>query len=237
MKNLLAYTNPSKSFATEEDKVMAKIQIDNALDLGWKREDIIIATDFGYEYSGIKSVLVEDKNPTTWNLTQGKIVAITGLFAKGLIEEGELYWFHDFDAFQFEPFLESELGLSGFDIGLTNSGREMINGGSFFFNHKAKDIFDWTMDRIYKDHSTDEQKSFAYLVTSGELNMKNRFKMMDHTYNLGVIGIDRFQENYALAQKPIRVAHFHPYKKHHLSLYRDMIPERMRVIFNKYGIR
>src|SRR5689334_17308152 len=120
MINLLAYTDPSKNFVTEEDKVMAKIQVDNALTLGWKREDILLATDFPYEYHGIKSVLVEDKNPITWNLTQGKIVAITELFAKGLIKEGELYWFHDFDAFQLEPFTEADLGLSGFDIGLTN---------------------------------------------------------------------------------------------------------------------
>lgn len=217
--------------------MMAKIQIDNALDLGWKREDILIATDFPYEYNGIKSVLVEDKNPITWNLTQGKIVAITDLFTKGLIKMGELYWFHDFDAFQLAPFSEADLGLSGFDIGLTNSGREMINGGSFFFNHKTRDIFDWTMDRIYKEHSEDEQKGFAHLVTTGELNMKNRYKLMDHTYNLGVVKIDRFQENYALAQKPIRVAHFHPHKRHHMNLFRDILPDRILKIFGNYGIR
>lgn len=241
MINLLTYTDPSKNFATEEDKVMAKIQIDNALDLGWKREDILIATDFPYEYNGIKSVLVEDNNPITWNLTQGKIVAITQLFKKGLIQKGKLYWFHDFDAFQLAPFTEEELGLSGFDIGLTNSGKEMINGGSFFFNYKTQDIFDWIMEKIYTirsdAHGFDEQMGFEQLVTTGELNMKNRYKLMDHTYNLGVIKAKQFQKNYTLAQKPIRVAHFHPYKRHHLDQFRGILPERLFKIFNKHGIR
>jgi len=232
MINLLAYTDPSKNFDGEEAKVMAKIQIDNALDLGWKREDILIATDFEYEYNGVKSVLVEDKNPVLWNLTQGKIVAITQLFAKNLIKEGQLYWFHDFDAFQLEPFSKGDLKLSDLDIGLTNSGRRMFNGGSFFFNHKARDIFDWTMDRIYKEH-LDEELSFAHLASTGELNMKNRYKLMDHTYNLG---IDNFPQNYESAQKPIRVAHFHPHKRRHMNLFRDILPQRFLKIFERYGI-
>ncbi|MBI2593032.1 hypothetical protein HYW44_00095 [Candidatus Daviesbacteria bacterium] len=232
MINLLCYTDPSKNFATEEDKVMAKIQIDNALDLGWKREDILIAADFEYEYNGVKSVAVEDKNPITWNLTQGKIVAITQLFAKGLIKQGQLYWFHDFDAFQLESFTEEELELSGFDMGLTDSTHRMFGGGSFFFNHKTKDIFDWTMNNIYQNHS-DEERSFEHLAKTNELNMKNRYKMLDHTYNLGV---DNFQRNYDMSQKPIRVAHFHPYKKHHVKLFRDILPERFKKIFRSHGI-
>lgn len=236
MINLLAYTDPSKNFVTDEDKVMAKIQIDNALELGWKREDILIATDFEYEYNGVRSVLIEDKNPITWNLTQGKIVAITQLFTKGLINKNELYWFHDFDAFQLTPFSEEDLGMSGFDIGLTNSGKEMINGGSFFFTFRTRDIFDWILEREYSHRPTDEQISFAHLVTTGELKMKNRSKLMDHTYNLGVIGPERFQQNYAQAQKPIRVAHFHPYKKHHLQLFAEILPKRLLKIFSQYGI-
>ena len=59
MKNLLVYVSPNKQF-DDEHKILAKIQIDNSLDLGWKKEDIILATNFDYEYRGIKSVIVDD---------------------------------------------------------------------------------------------------------------------------------------------------------------------------------
>jgi hypothetical protein len=88
------------------------------------------------------------------------------------------------------------------------------------------------MDRIYKENS-DEELSFAHLATTGELNMKSRYKLLDHTYNLGV---KDFSRNYSEAEKPIKVAHFHPYKKHHLNLFRDILPKRVKKIFAKHGI-
>ena len=42
MKNLLIYVNPRKDFG-EEEKIAIKIQIDNSLDLGWKKEVRIFA--------------------------------------------------------------------------------------------------------------------------------------------------------------------------------------------------
>lgn len=39
MKIILVYTGPPKQF-NEEHEVLAKIQIDNNLDLGWEKEDI-----------------------------------------------------------------------------------------------------------------------------------------------------------------------------------------------------
>ena len=44
MKNLLIYTGPNKKFDAETVK-FAKIQIDNSLDLGWKRENILLVID------------------------------------------------------------------------------------------------------------------------------------------------------------------------------------------------
>lgn len=41
MKNLLIYINLCKDF-DEETKILAKIQIDNSLDLEWEKEDIIL---------------------------------------------------------------------------------------------------------------------------------------------------------------------------------------------------
>lgn len=52
MKNLLIYTNADKEFS-EENKTLVKIHIDNSLELGWDRKDILLYTNFPYEYNGV----------------------------------------------------------------------------------------------------------------------------------------------------------------------------------------
>lgn len=58
MKKLLTYVSPKKGFY-EETKVTVKIQIDNSLDLGWKRE-------------GVQARNVSDKNFTPFFFLHGK---------------------------------------------------------------------------------------------------------------------------------------------------------------------
>ncbi|KKR28424.1 MAG: hypothetical protein UT61_C0050G0008 [Candidatus Woesebacteria bacterium GW2011_GWA1_39_8] len=60
MKNLLIYINPPKCFGDEE-KITVQIQIDNSLELGWKREDIIFVTNFSYEYNSIKAIKIDEE--------------------------------------------------------------------------------------------------------------------------------------------------------------------------------
>ena len=134
MKNLLIYTNSAKEFS-DENKTLVKLQIDNSLDLGWKREDILLFTNFPYEYNGVKSKIVSDKLDVEWDRTSNKIFVIKDLLEKGLLQQGELYWYHDFDAYQNEVITEEELGLNKEgQIGLTGYGyKNQINGGSFFF--------------------------------------------------------------------------------------------------------
>ena len=50
MKQLLIYIGPTDKF-DDEHEVLTKIQIDNSLDLGWKKEDILLVTNFPYEYN------------------------------------------------------------------------------------------------------------------------------------------------------------------------------------------
>lgn len=54
MKNLLIYIHPDRKFVGEsfssETDVLPKIQIENSLKLGWKKEDILLVTNFPYEY-------------------------------------------------------------------------------------------------------------------------------------------------------------------------------------------
>src|SRR5437763_1550816 len=114
MKNLLTYTGPKKKFG-KEDKVLAKIQIDNSLDLGWKREDILLATDFPFEYNGVKSLVIKDEIYYDFDLAASKLPVVIYLINQGVLDPGQLYWCHDFDAYELNKIDEAELSLENVD--------------------------------------------------------------------------------------------------------------------------
>ena len=122
MKNILIYINPEEKF-DKECEILVKIQIDNSLELGWKKEDIVLTTNFNYEYNGIKSLIIDGKYFYKPYPISNKITGVVGLFEMDIIKEGELYWSHDFDAFQLEPIIESEIEIGESEIGLCDYNR------------------------------------------------------------------------------------------------------------------
>ena len=227
MKNLLIYINPRKEFG-EEEKTAVKIQIDNSLDLGWKPEDILLVTNFDYEYNGVKSFVVGNENFCIFCPAASKINAIIDLFKQKLVQKGKIYWFHDLDAYQLINIEESELKLDcNTDMFLPDFGRLLRwSTGSIFFKESSQDIFKWTRDIAYK-YSTDEERALSILTgqdtrarsmsghiikgyTSKDIpgiaNINSRIKKANITYNFHSFNV---RSNYAAALKPIRVAHFH----------------------------
>lgn len=228
MKNLLIYINPVDKKFTAEHESLTRMQIDNSLSLGWKLRDILLVTNFDYEYRGIKAIVVNDYSVFDQNRST-KIPAINQLFADGIIKD-ELYWFHDHDAFQLVPF-EVELDV---DAGFTDHGwSKKWNAGSFFFTQKAKDIFLGIWEYM-NQRGTNEQDALTYMWQGNINGVNNRYKLMNIAYNIGIYYIDRNLKN---AELPIKVVHFHPHKKRHLNLFRQMLPQRLMTIFNKYGIK
>src|SRR5436190_6968 len=108
MKNLLIYTGPNKKFS-EEDSILARIQIDNSLDLGWRKEDIMLVTDFPFEYNGVKSLVIKDGLYYDFDKNANKALVALYLIDQKIIEPGELYWCHDFDAYELNKINEAEL--------------------------------------------------------------------------------------------------------------------------------
>lgn len=231
MKNLLVYINPRKNF-DEESRILAKIQIDNSLDLGWKIEDILFAANFPYEYKGIKSLIIPSESYCDYCPTATKMTAIVKLFENNLIEKGQLYWSHDLDVYQNEVITESELELEAADIGLTDKGRmPRWNGGSIFFKESSKDIFGWANEITYK-YKKDEERALMALAMNnilwvtetepestignrivptdipGAENINERIKKINISYNFRGWNI---RPCYEMAVKPIRVVHFHPF--------------------------
>lgn len=249
MKNLLTYTGPNKKF---DDKTLAlvRIQIDNSLDLGWKKNQIILVTDFPFEYNDVKSFVIEKDIYYPFDIAASKSLVLVYLLNHGLIENNELYWCHDIDAFENFPIKEAELGLENYDLGLTHySYKPQWQFGSVFFKEKAKDILE-LLDQSIKAHphsSRNNEKTLTHLIRYKAIK-DNRFKRMNVTYNIMKRYIERI---YPEAKKPLRVLHFNPPDKDALmthtalemfmygknSLRIPLMDARLIRIFNYHGIK
>lgn len=202
MKNLLVYIHPNKYFDVETD-TLARIQIDNSLELGWKKQDIMMVTNFHYEYRGVKSLIVN--SDFCGHCAQAsKINAIVDLFNQDIIED-EIYWFHDFDAYQDYPITVGELNMKTEDMALADYGRiPRWNTGSVFFRKESKDIFDGIKILTYL---TKDNEELALGMLTDHPVVNKRVKRLNITYNF-----QRFnaKSNYKRADKPLKVLHFHP---------------------------
>lgn len=253
MKNLLIYTGPQKKF-DEEDAILAKIQIDNSFDLGWKKEDILLVTDFDWEYNDVRSLVIEDDIFYPFDLKAGKIPVIVYLLNKWVIEPGELYWCHDFDAYENFRINEEELGLADFDLGLTHYFyKPEWQCASIFFKKTAKDVFELLdTTTITKPRSSrNNEKTLTWLIKHNAIDPK-RYKKLNPTYNFTKRYIPIVYEE---ASKPLKVLHFRPsdtkekdpllesdtalnmfmHGKNRLKI--PLMSDRLTKIFNSHGVK
>lgn len=246
MKNVLIYTSRNRDFS-EENKVLVKVQVDNSLSLGWSREDILLYTNFPYEYNGVKATVVDSRLQFRFDKTGNKILVIRQLLRDGFLMPG-IYWYHDFDAYQNGVITEGELGLDGYDIGLTGYGyKKQVNGGSFFFRETSFSIFDeWCNANHARVRTRGDEKTMTDMINDGRMG-KYKYKLLNITYNFGM---RHTRGNYLRADKPLKVLHFHPdydddllpypvkdtffYGKNPLGI--SYVSPRLKEIFKKHGI-
>lgn len=239
MKNLMVYVNPRKDWDSENKKLV-KLQIDNSLELGWDKKDILLFTNFPYEYEGIVSTIVPDELFCPYFHQMSKINTILWMFENGMIED-DTYWFHDMEAFQNQP-IDFKLTQ---DLAITDYGYWTLwNTGSFFFNNKAQDILALVKEESDKySLKGGEEESLERLINRGEIT---RYEVLNITYNFpgSVKAVKKIKMIYDKADKPIKVLHFHP-DRFNGAFYKVMtgenelgvslMTERLKKLFNKYG--
>ena len=214
MKNLLIYIKPNdrEHVWGEETMKLLAVQIDNSLDLGWDRKDLILITNFPYEYNGIRAreMNVDYFKPKA---TTAKISVICKLFEEGL--EDDLYWFHDNDAFQMEelnPHIPpGKVGLT--DYGITKLGPQVDkrwSTGVLFFRKDTEDVFKLIMRSTYSHHANEEIGLLAWCRINKH-GIRERLEKLNITYNFAPNRIKDVKKSYEITQKPIKVIHFHPF--------------------------
>ena len=185
---------------------MAKIQIDNSLQLGWKTEDIIFVSNFDYEYNGVRATIIPDKYYCDFRPFSTKTVVVTYLLEYWLLDKDEIYWAHDFDAYQLEKFdLKLEKPVAFSDYGY--SPKPSL--GSYFFTSEARDFFIYLRDAIY-ELNTEDERALAYLSKGNKMGINDMSQKLNITYNFGMRNVGK---NWEISEKPIKVVHFHPWGK------------------------
>lgn len=194
----MVFVHPSKKFYGDFE-TLAKLQIDNSLNF-WEKEDIIFATNFDWEYNGIKATIVDDSCYYATRPRGTKLMVICELIG-GL---KDTCWFHDLDAYQLEPFDDP---LEDKEAGFVFSPGDYKwawNSGSFFFKPSFKDVFD-EMKRICYAYRCHDEQALSTVLDRNTNNISNRYKRLNSTYNL--CRLRDTVDTYDLADKPIKVLH------------------------------
>lgn len=238
MKNLLVFISPEKKL-TQECELLAKIQIDNSISLGLQ-DDLVLITNFPYEYNGVKAIIVSDDNYCAFRPRSIKTSIVPYLIKQGIMKDGEIYWNHDFDAYQNEPMNTRELEMENIDAAFTTYGwHRKWCLGSDFIKTSAKDIFEKLRDIIFTD--VEDEHALYELTGVNNNNINTRIKKLNITYQIGMRHTDY---NYKWATKPLKVLHFHPHKPNLLNIFMygrnpmgvPLMSERLIKVFNQHGI-
>jgi hypothetical protein len=217
MKNLLVYLNPEKKFDLE-NKVYMEIQIENSLNLGWSREDIMMVTNFPCRCKGVEALVVPDSLYSDISRCVNKVNVIIYLLENGLLND--FTWYHDTEAWQINKF---DLNLEK-DLGLTDYGWSLKwNGGSIFFKPEALDVFKLWQKTI-EETRLDDERSMMILTKGNVENINSRIQRLNITYNIGKRNI---RTNLRISERPLKVFHFHPYREHLLKKFNPILPKRL----------
>lgn len=209
MKNLLIFIHPSKTFKDyyREMDFLVKVQVDNSLAFGWKREDIMMVTNFPYEYNGVRTIVVSDDVFSKKKKTVSKINAILALFAMGMITD-DLYWFHDFDAFQNASLGEISLGYKELALTHTSVNDARLSTGVMFFSEAAKNLFT-ALQAACQEYQTNEERALKMMINK-DASILEKLLVLNIGHNFA-IRKRPVAEQYLAADKPIKVLHFHPF--------------------------
>lgn len=162
----------------------AMLQIRNMLDLGYRQSEIIFATNFDWEYMGIKTVpLNRSAVPEGVKLTATKIFAVRELIEENIITQEDVFWLHDLDVVQniaFAPPKEME----NYNLGLVpfSSELDMMGCYSMFIRANAYHIFDAWCKEIEERKLCDEKTLNYRMIATGKIKEGVDFVRLNRTY-------------------------------------------------------
>lgn len=217
-------------------------QIDNSLHYGWDISDIIVISNFDFEYCGVTNTPL--RLQCEYNVWANKFYAIRQLFEDNVYDN---FWLHDYDVWQIDHFKFPE--FEGTMAGCPYDSKHLNwNGGSFFFSKDSYaliqyicEYYEINKDIISKYDDGRGPKWYSDEIIIGQLRtipeIQHLFSPLTPQYNLGMT---HFNSRYEYAIKPIKAIHvklldsISKDKFNVLANYLNLIPNSLQEIIKKY---
>lgn len=179
-----------------------KAQIDNSLRLGWGINDIIIGSNFDFEYKGIKSHKLT--KICDWSGFNNFWYGALELVKKGVLNEE--FWLHDHDSWQINPMEFPK--FKGDIAGVEYVGTNQWNCGSIYFNQNCLDTLEYIVEtlNVNKDSNVSSDEVIIGYLRFNSL-IKDRMTSINQRWN---VGMTHGEFRYNASQKPIIVLSFKP---------------------------
>jgi hypothetical protein len=189
--------NGKSRYFHERMETLLKAQIDNMLELGWEKKNIILLTNFDFEFMGIKAEVIKLND---FCLSGSKMWSMSWLFDNKRVDD--VIFSSDLDCWQncwFDP------PIFDGDVGACCYSNPKFNGGSIFWKPESRDIVNKVVEVLIEKKAKSEEPTLNEIFKSEKY--RDRISILNSTYNVGCSG---FAPRYERSIKPVHVCHFHP---------------------------
>jgi len=220
--------NTKHRYSTDELFKVFKMQIDNSLYYGWDIKDIIIGTNFEFEYKGIKSYQLTDI--CEFNIFNNKWYGMYELMRNGVLNDD--FWFHDQDNWQINnidfPEFEGDLAAC------TYIRTAEWNTGSVFVKRNAIKTIQYIVESMKMNpvQYQGDENWIAFLRHYSEI--AKHLSTINCEY---CVGYTYFTDRLEASNKPVRVLGYMPHTHvYDHFLQEQLIPNHLKEIHenNKY---
>ena len=237
MKNVLIYNIVNSKERYPKDTLVRTLQaqIDNSLELGWKVEDIVIGTNFEFEYMGVKAHQLD--NVCEYNPFVNKWYGMLELVEKGILKED--FWFHDQDNWQLYP-----IEFPSFDgeiAGCTYVFTPEWNTASMFIKKSAVNILQYIKEFMDLNHELNLFSDENYIaILRAQTEVSPYLSTINNEYN---VGITKMEDRYNAENKPVKVIGVKPENKQDIEKLQGvnlvqarLLTDEILTIFGKYSL-
>ena len=202
-----------------------KIQIDNSLYYGWKPEDIILGTNFDFEYKGITAYHLSDI--CTFNIFNNKWYGMLELMKANVLNDD--FWFHDQDNWQINKFEFPE--FHGEVAACTYVRTPEWNTGSVFVKRTAIEILEYIVESMKMNPIQYQSDENWIAFLRGQSDISSFLSTINTEY---CVGYTFLEDRLRTANLPIKIIGYMPDTKvYDAFLEKKLIPNHLIQLHKK----